>query len=324
MRFGPFLSLLIVMSASTAAFAQADPDDHTPDMGERRAARILADEGLSAFQRGDYQGAFEKFDKAEKLVPAPTIAIQIARSLDKLGRLLEARERYEAIVAEELPRLAPFVHHKAQDDAAHELEALKPRIPSLSLHIVGPRADGITLLVDDKPADLAAYEGVDRAVDPGTHTVDIRRKDTNFAKVVKVAEGKHDEVEIHLPSVGTPGPTAHESSSKRELMRGVGWLSFGVGGAGLLVGTITGISAISTKSHLDDLCAKRKCTSTASYGVVDRYDALRATSTVSLVLGGAGVLAGALLFGTAPKEEKATAGIRPYVGLGEAGVVAEF
>lgn len=329
MRFGSIASFSILFTISVAAFAQGEPDDHAPDVGDRRAARILADEGLSAFQRGDYQAAFEKFDKAEKLVPAPTIAIQIARSLDKLGRLLEARERYEAIVAEEIPKLAPFVHHKAQDDSLRELDTLKPRIPTMSLKIDGPRADGLKLLIDDKPADLATFEGVDRAIDPGPHTLEIQRKDTSVAKAVKLAEGEHAKITIKLPRVGTPAPTIPESNEKRELMRGFGFLSLGVGGAGLIMGISTGAWAVSTKSDLDDACKKRKCSSNLSYGRIDRYDALRTTTTVGLILGVAGAASGTLLLVLAPREEKPNDDktafrFRPYLGLGEAGVMAEY
>ena len=326
MRSLVFMLLLVGLSlrpASASAQAERAPSEHPPDPAERKAARILADEGLLLSQKGDYQGALGKFEQAEKLVPAPTIALELARCLERLGRLLEARGRYESILGEDLRTTAPLVMHKAQEDAGRELDVLKQRIPSLSLAIDGPRGEGLQLYVDDKRETLAAFEGVDRAIDPGTHTVELRRADASISRAVKLTVGEHSKVRIVLPPVGAAKLSLEDARSRSELMRGLGILSFGLGGAGLITGTVTGLSAISAHGDLKDRCPRASC-KPGAWDEVDRYDALRATTTLTLILGTAGIATGTVLFVLAPSSPKQSVAIRSSVGFGEATMAVEF
>src|SRR6185295_6955519 len=72
---------------ASSAFAQ--------DAGIRTAARDLATQGAQAFEAGEYAQASDFFRRAHELVPAPSIALLQARSLAKLGQLLEAIDIYE-------------------------------------------------------------------------------------------------------------------------------------------------------------------------------------------------------------------------------------
>lgn len=322
------VSLVSVLGAfalgpSIAAAQPVDgPDKHAPDPAERKAARILADEGLSLFNKGEYQAALGKFEQAEKLVPAPTIALQLARSLDKLGRLLDARERYEALVAEELPKTAPPVMRKAQEDAAAELEALKARIPTMSLTVEGPRGDGVELLIDGRPNDLATFEGIDRAVDPGAKTLELRRRDAGTRKLVPIAEGDHAKIRIVLPPIGSPEDEARRSRAK--LMKNIGWGAFGFAGAATIVAVGTGVAAVSTRSQLLDKCPASKC-SPSSWSEVDRYNRLRVTTTTALVLGALGGAAGTSLFLLAPREKSnKEPAVQGSFGLGSASLSVSF
>src|SRR5690606_12436568 len=64
---------------------------------DRLAARKLGGEAMDLFAAGDYATALEKFTQADELVPAPTLKLRIARSLDRLDRMLEAAEMYRAV-----------------------------------------------------------------------------------------------------------------------------------------------------------------------------------------------------------------------------------
>jgi hypothetical protein len=305
--FSRVFTLVVCLGLTAPGAAWADGSDPTdkrvPDSAEKKAARILADEGLALFNRGDYQAALGKFEQAEKLVPALTIRIEIARSLDKLGRLLEARERYEAIVAEELPKLSPFVVKKAQDDAGAELEALKARIPTLSLQIEGPRSDGIALFIDGKPQELASFEGVERAIDPGAKTIELRRRDVTTAKKIAIADGEHAKLRIVLPPIVLPKEALAERSAREKLMKGIGWGGFALAGAGTLVAIGTGAAAVSTKADLTKKCAGSKC-GPAQWDEVSRYDRLRATTTTALILGAIGGAVGTTMFLLAPRTNE--------------------
>src|SRR5687767_4640019 len=93
------IACLLISSLTPAAGA-----DQTRD---RAAARAAADAGADAFEKNDYPQALELFSRAERLYHAPPHLLFIARSLEKLGRLVEAREAYLKLAAEKLPASAP-------------------------------------------------------------------------------------------------------------------------------------------------------------------------------------------------------------------------
>src|SRR4051812_4084136 len=86
----PVASAVVIALALLAAPARAQSlDDST-----RSAARGLGEEGIALFDRGDYAGALARFERAEAVVRMPTLSLRAAWCLEKLGRLVEAAERY--------------------------------------------------------------------------------------------------------------------------------------------------------------------------------------------------------------------------------------
>ena len=87
------------------------------DLEVKSAARKLGNEAQKLFDAGDYEAALEKFNLADSLVSAPTLGLRAARCLVKLGRLVEASERYLEVTRMHLDRSAPMVMRKAQVEA---------------------------------------------------------------------------------------------------------------------------------------------------------------------------------------------------------------
>jgi hypothetical protein len=104
-------------------------------------------------------------------------------------------------------------------------------------------------------------------------------------------------------------------------------VSFVAGGVAALVGTVTGIKAMSDESDLEKSCISKKCG-------VELHDQLSSAqtwgnvSTVFFVLAGVGVAGGFLALLTAPKASKpapaAAARVTPLIGLGGAGLRGSF
>ncbi len=86
----PYLSILwaalIGLFLATNATAQTD--------SERASARAAAIAGGEAFQAGDFKRSLDLFRRAESLPHSPVHELYAARSLVRLGRLVEAREQY--------------------------------------------------------------------------------------------------------------------------------------------------------------------------------------------------------------------------------------
>src|SRR6187431_3572319 len=103
----------------------------------RMAARDLATQGAQAFEAGDYAQASDFFRRAHELVPAPSIALLHARSLAKLGQLLEAIDIYEQTARFKLPDEAPEAYLQAVETARNEMEDVRRRLPRLKLILIG-------------------------------------------------------------------------------------------------------------------------------------------------------------------------------------------
>lgn len=300
-----------------------------PDPVTRQAARKLADEGQKLFDQGDYKGALEKFSLADSLVSAPPLNLMAARCLSKLGRLVEASERYLDVVRVKLdPLKAPNAHKKAQVDAVKEHQELVPRIPSIEIRVDGELGDDGKITVDgtDLPPALI---GQKRPIDPGKHEIIAKRFDTSVKREVSVAERETSLVTLKLP----PLPVKMVPNPHGGTQRTLAWVGLGIGAGGLLAGGINGVIALSMQSSLAEKCPNRQCPPEL-HGDVDAFHVETAASTVGFIVGAVGAAAGAALYFTAPpklipeprKSGKDTAISAPriWVGFMSAGLQGEF
>lgn len=307
-----------------------DGKDETQPTGgaeeERKRARTLANEGLTAYRRGDYSTALAKFEQAEQIVSAPTIALHHARALEKLGRLAEALAHYTAISTTSVPADAPYVHHRAKQDAVLEMQALEPRVPSIAVQVEGDPGAGAELVVDDRAAPFRA-DDPPRRLDPGPHTVEVRRKDGTKAGVaVQLVERQHETARLVLPPPlansgqadgGEGGEDGEGGTSPFGLdgdtQRTAGWIALGTAGVGLSIALITGGAAIVIGSDLDVQCPDGECPRKA-WDDVDQHDTYRAASTVGWIVAGVFGVAGGVLLLTAPEGEEPPATARAVIG----------
>jgi hypothetical protein len=249
-------------------------------------------------QGGENAKAVEKLDKAFRTLRAPSIALWSGRALAKSGKLIEAAERL--LEATRLPVSGDTaVQEQAKSDAAKELEQLRPRIPSLVIHVEG--ADGATVSLDGAPIP-AALLGEDRPVNPGGHRVVAHRGADERTEAVTVNEGERKEVTLRfdaqaaaVPGATTPpaAPTPHGSEPPAQRSNMLAFIALGAGAAGLVVGGVTGGLALSKKSSLDDdtkHCRDGACT----HAVEDDVSSLRTFRTVSTI----GFVAGGVLAAT--------------------------
>ena len=131
-RFWSAVAFTVALSVHASA---QQVDDAT-----RSAARQLATDGSAAYQADDYAQAYDRFNRAYQLVHVPTVGIWAARSLVKLGRWVEASERYLELARAPLAADAPPEHLKAQKEANDERALLMPRIPNVRVLLEGADA----------------------------------------------------------------------------------------------------------------------------------------------------------------------------------------
>lgn len=319
-----FISVALLFTAhpGTAFAQQTDP-------ATRQAARKLADAGQKLFDAGDFGGALEKFTLADSLVAAPPLDLMAARCLSKLGRLVEASERYLDVMRVKLdPIKAPNAHKKAQVDAIKEHQELVPRIPSIEIRVDGPLGDDGKIIVDgtDLPPALIAQK---RPIDPGKHEIIAKRFDTSVKREVTIAEKETSLVTLKMP----PLPVKMVPNPNGGTQRLLAWVGLGIGAGGLLAGGINGVIALGMQSSLVENCPNKQCPP-EFHGKVDTFHVETAASTVGFIIGGLGAAAGVALYFTSPpslipepQKSGKSAGLpapRLWIGFMSAGIQGDF
>ncbi|MGC4094029.1 MAG: hypothetical protein QM756_40190 [Polyangiaceae bacterium] len=332
------LTTSLVSAYSPRVFAEAAEAD-------REAARELASQGYEALQRKDFATAEDRFRRADKLVHAPTLVVDLARSLAGLGRLVEAYEYYELVLREGISPNTPWPWQRAYHDAERELEQIKPRLAWLTITVSG--AGKPAVFIDGRRVPSAAV-GVPRAVNPGNRMVAARAR--GFAskeQPVALSEGEHRTIELELSAKPQgapdepepievevvdelPPPRLETASGKRTL----GYVALTVGGVGLVVGGVTSALVLSTRGDLASKCPSGVCVPLNREQKNDyeqdisRYNLFKTAATVSLIAGVVGVAAGSyLLFsgGSQPRVGKVSEPrLVPLVGINSLGLAGTF
>lgn len=296
----------------------------------RNAARELARDAVSAHDAGDLARALDLIDRAHSLVPAPTISIWQARIRAKMGKLIEANERYEVTRRAALEDDANAAFREAVRDAGREVEALRPRIPRIRVRVTGAGADSPSLRVtlDGKvvPPELV---GVLRTVNPGAHQLEASVPGKGSARLrVVLAERERKDVELSLVSSASDSDSAAPAVDAADTRRawssrktwGVVAASVGVAGVGAGVGF--GLAANEKSSALEDSCDASRCPPSAREDL-DAFRSRRTLAWVGYGVGAAGLATAAVLFFVV-RDPPSKVGVRPFIAPGTAGLTGRF
>ncbi len=318
---------------------------HAQSAENKAAARALGVEGIQLANAGNCEAAVEKLSRAEALYHAPTILGRLGECQVNLGKLVEGTENLNRVVRENLPDDAPRAFVKARERAQAVLDAALPKIAELKI-IVDPRVEGLQVRVGDKPVP-AALLGADRPTDPGTHLVVAEAPGYRSATAeVTLTEGDAQSVSLSLipepeSAVRQPVPPAGPSSGTGAQPMDVGvsqkpdktlaYVLWGVGGAGLITGSITGILAMNEKGELDDQCDTHSTCPERAQHTIDSAKTMALVSTIGFGVGVAGAIAGTIVYFTGSETQAALPELevygttaRPYLGPDRVGVVGQF
>ncbi len=280
-------------------------------------ARELARQGFRAYHDGRYEEAAEKSLQAYRLVRMPTLAVNSARSLEKLGKLVQAAELYS-----EASRLNPTeeswqeVQYEAQRNAERELSELLPRIPRLKILIEGAEPAQVAITIGETPVSSALLAAEQR-IDPGEYRVIGRRGDQEVRASVSAKEAAQLQVTLRFSTVaprenkGAKGmvlptlPPISSPSNLTSIQSLAGWCALGLGGVGIVFGTIEGLSAQSKRTALlnSGKCPDQQHCDVSLAPEVDSLMARRRISTVGFVAGGILSAAGVTLLLWPSKRE---------------------
>jgi len=337
--------LTVASSLTTLAWAEQQPS-----AADRTTARRLGNEGVVALKSGDYDVAADRFERANDLVPAPSFLVLLARARAGQGRLVEAYEIYRTIIREGVQPDKPEAFKRALAEAKQEVKVVEPRLAWVAVNVVGARPEQVEVTLNGSVIPSAAL-GAQRPADPGVLRVEAKADGYRTAEaVVELSEGQHlAPIELRMVEVPKPAPVV-EVQREQPIMTAdggepgfisqstLGYIALGLGGAGIAVGTVTGIIAINRRQELDDIecyyqdgsdCYVVNDPETANEAVAARDDleTFSTAATISFIAGGALATTGLILLLTAPDDPEPVAGgitFHPYVGVGSIGAVGTF
>jgi len=308
---------------------------------DRATARNLAAEGYTALKTQDYSTAEDRFRRADALVHAPTLVVDHARALIGMGRFVEAQERLELVIREGVADNAPWVWKKSIQDAEQLVNQAKPKVAWLTITVTGPSEP--LVMVDGKQVPVAAL-GVRRAVDPGPRRISATANGYLPNEIsLAMPEGGERAVtlDLSLDSSNVPVTTKRASRPKANpLTRSnrekkpnntLAYATLGLGGAGLVVGTVTGILALGKRSDMLNKChGSRSCTQSdgVSQADIDEYRRYGIVSGIGFGVGAVSAAIGVWLLVSNKRSESPQqpthATVVPYVSIGDIGLTGAF
>jgi hypothetical protein len=271
-----FARLLPIVAIALATVRTASAE---PTAAEKERARDLMAEGRELRDANNLANALKAFEGADAIMHVPTTGYEVARTQQALGLLVEARET--ALTVSRIPPTPgdppPFVEARAKVDAL--LRELATQIPTIKVTVsINDPSVTPTVTLDNQA--VAPSEGPLR-VNPGRHLLVARaRGATETMATVSLGAGETKEVALQLEiSADRPPPPAPTSTTTTTPVPLVSWVAFGAAAAGLAVGSVAGIVALSEESDIAGRCSGTRC----PRQVESDLDSARTTATVSTV-----------------------------------------
>ncbi|MFP6684331.1 MAG: PEGA domain-containing protein [Polyangiaceae bacterium] len=283
------LTLLTMLSVAFCFTLSPATASAMPTWKKRREANKLLQQAKVDERKGDASEAARKLKKADTLLPKPSTKKRIAEQLIKMGDLVQAMD-----VLREAMNSKPrsWVEKKAVKKSIELLSATEDRVPTIEVNAFKPDANAMTITIDGED-----YEGTDGPVarNPGTYNIKATAEGyKDWTQTVTVAERARSSIDVTMvASDGGDSASGGDFSWGRK----PAYIAWGVGGLGLAVGIGFGVAAISTTNAVlrEWDCKDSVCPAEAEADLIAAKTNGN-LSTTGFVVGGAGIVAGTVLF----------------------------
>lgn len=321
------LGLVAVTLLSSSVEAQRQ---RRPTPAQQQRAREAYARGQQLFREGQFQQAEEAFQEAYDTIPNAVVLISIAEAREQQGDLRGTVESLERYVAE---------RPDAPDVAQIQARVTDLRARPSTVHVESTPS-GAEIAVDGEPTRQRTPADIQLA--PGQYTIELRLAGHEPAsQTVDVVWGERGEVTATLVEQPPPAgeepfgageeplpveePTGSEPVSAEPARTGPStpvWIAAGIGGVGLVTGTVLGFLALSEQSEFDD---------TPTDETADRGERLALFADVAFGVAIAGAATAIVLYVTDDRRggDEPVAGataarleVQPVVGTRGGGAVA--
>jgi hypothetical protein len=287
--------------------------------GNEAAAEALFNEGKKLAAQGHYAEACPKFAESNRLDRGAGTLIHLGDCYEKAKQLASAWATYK-----EASSAAQALGRKDWEKlAAQRAAALEPKLAHLTIKVEKP-VDKLEVSRDGAAVSQASW-GVPIPVDVGNHTVEATAPGFKAFKTSSSVAHDGQNIDVAIPkleadaSATAPPPTTPPVAAETaptpppvdadkgggSIQRTIGFVVAGVGVAGVAVGAVTGLMAMSKSNDAKNSCPNDGgCSNQAAVDASKSAKTLGLISTIGFAAGGVGLAAGAALILTAPSAPK--------------------
>jgi hypothetical protein len=278
------------------------------------ASEALFQRGVADMQLDKYESACPSLQESYELDPHAGTMFTLAECEAKWGKVATAGAHYAdylGMVAR-MPQDQRTRHADRCTRARTRIEILKPQVPHLTLELPSNAPNGFSVMRDGVTLSNVSL-GIEVPVDPGEHVVVTQVPGgPRNEKRIRLQRGDRERLMLAftLPDLTPPVAAAESPASAKApaLVPGSrptstahtwSYIAGGVGVAGVLVGTVTGVMSMQKKRIVDDNCVSTAC-NTDGKAAADAGRTLGNISTLGFCVGSAGVAASLVLWFAAP------------------------
>jgi len=265
-------------------------------------AQALFEEARTLMAKGDYAAACKKLEGSQSLDPGPGTEFNLALCYEKSGKTASAWATYLSAATGYKTTNRPDWETRARARAA----AMSGTLSRVTINGPAPPPKGgnVKILRDGKPV-LESELGTALPVDPGHHVVEATADGhPKFTQAFDLAGPNGNQTINVVFAESSAGPstspivTTNHSDNRKLFAYTLG----GVGVAALGFGAIGGLIAINENDKsIKDCPNDGICTSQSALDANDSARTWSTISTVSLIAGSALLIAGVIVYFTAPK-----------------------
>jgi hypothetical protein len=309
---------LLRASATTAALVFAWlplPAAAQPGSPDQATAEALFQDARTLMHEGRIEEACGKFAGSLKIEPKLGTLLNLALCHEKQGLTATAWGEFTTAATRARARGAD---QRLEFAEAHR-DMLAARLSRVRLQKPTRPIASLAITIDGTPLDAAAFDTA-LPVDPGTHVIVFSAPGKVAATLsINVSPGPsevhvpvpelRDEVPVlPVPVAPRPAPVARPQlapvAPSRAPLRApippdepnegyspLVYVGFGIGGAGLLVGAITGAITLSKGGDVDEICPNARCTPEGR-AKIDDATVVANVSNVAFGVAGVGVALG--------------------------------
>jgi hypothetical protein len=271
-------SVFIAANGSAQAEAPTDPAVQAENLQVAQARAAFA-EGIELAKQGRWIDALSALTRSNELRPHVVTTYNIGYCERSLGRYTRARKMLakalddhkangEKELPSELVTAATGYLNEAERQIARVAVTVTPKTATLKvdgrpLELVATNDSGPVALAgtrDVGAAEVAPAASFDLLIDPGTHEFVVSAGDHgDVATTHTFSPGSTVAIQLTTPEERPPAKdkvasAVEEARASSQPSRMPAWIAFGVGGAGAIVGTVSGLMAFAKKGGVDGTC----------------------------------------------------------------------